>query len=50
MEQLTKTPEWRTIDEPDAAGHTAVNDINDRGNSVGDYVDKYGNTNGFLCS
>jgi hypothetical protein len=49
LKQLTKTPEWRTIDEPDAAGHTSVNGIDDRGNIVGDYVDKYGNTNGFLC-
>jgi uncharacterized membrane protein len=50
LKQLTKMPQWRTFDEPDAVGHTSVNDINDRGDIVGDYVDKYGNTDGFVCT
>ncbi|HEX3458834.1 MAG TPA: hypothetical protein VHR97_12860 [Candidatus Baltobacteraceae bacterium] len=44
----TGTPQWRSVDIPDAVA-TEARGINAEGEIVGDYVDALGNTHGFLC-
>jgi hypothetical protein len=41
---------FSTVDDPNGAGTTTINGVNDRGQLVGFYVDGNGNTDGFLAT
>jgi hypothetical protein len=38
------------VDDPQGAGATTINGVNDQGDLVGFYTDGKGNTDGFLAS
>lgn len=44
----TKTDEFTQVDDPNAAGFTLINGLNDKGEFVGFYTDAAGNTHGML--
>lgn len=52
MHGFTWTPQHgsRTVDDPDGAGTTTINGVNDFGQLAGFYVDRAGNTDGFLAT
>jgi hypothetical protein len=41
---------FRSIDDPDGIGSTAINGLNDKGQLVGFYIDSAGNPDAFLAT
>ena len=52
MHGFTWTPQrgFATVDDPNVAGTTTINGVNDFGQLVGFYVDGNGNTDGFVAT
>jgi hypothetical protein len=46
----SKSGAFTTVDDPNAAGFTLLNGINDKGDAVGFYTDAAGNTHGMLVT
>ena len=52
MHGFTWTPKggFHTVDDPNGLGTTTINGLNNRGQLVGFYVDRAGNTDGMLAT
>ncbi|MBV8345094.1 MAG: hypothetical protein JO190_08915 [Candidatus Eremiobacteraeota bacterium] len=50
LTDVTGTPKFRTIDDPNGIGTTVINGINSHVSMVGFYVDSTGNTDGMLIT